>query len=276
METIIVASFTEEETETYYDGQDTIYRQVWDEDGKVHWGVFDDKSGDDFFKAGLNHDQQMVERGRIQKESTVLDIGTGNGSVAFWLAKEAECHVTGIDLSGVRIGNAQEALREQPEELQARLAFEKASATELPFDSESFSHVWSQATIYHVHEQKKSLEEAHRVLEDGGIFVFDDLFKPSPNISPEAQEHVYERLFFDTEYNFVSYQQELLDLGFEILEAHNLSEHLGTSYEVLAQKADAVEGEDTDVLQELSFSYKETAKAVERGEVGWAMFICRK
>jgi hypothetical protein len=57
METIIVASFTEEETETYYDGQDTIYRQVWDEDGKVHWGVFDDKSGDDFFKAGLNHDQ---------------------------------------------------------------------------------------------------------------------------------------------------------------------------------------------------------------------------
>lgn len=273
---IIVASFTEQETETYYDGQDTIYRQIWDEDGKVHWGVFDENTGDDFFKAGLNHDKQMVERGRIHKESTVLDIGTGNGTVAFWLANEVGCHVTGIDLSGVRIGNAQETLSELPKELRAQLAFKKASATELPFASGSFSHVWSQATIYHVHEQKESLQEAYRVLEEGGIFVFDDLFKPSPNISPEAQEYVYQRLFFDTEYDFVSYQQELVDIGFEILESHNLSEHLGTSYDMLAKKADGLEGKDKDSFRELSFAYSETAKAVARREVGWALFVCRK
>lgn len=30
--------FTEEETESYYDSQDAIYRSFWDEEGSVHWG----------------------------------------------------------------------------------------------------------------------------------------------------------------------------------------------------------------------------------------------
>ena len=123
----MVRQFTERETETYYNGEDAIYHQLWDEDGKVHWGVFDETTGDDFFKAGLNHDEQMLQRGRIHKESSVLDIGCGNGTVALWLSRTVGCHVTGIDLSGVRIGNAQAALRQQPAELQTRMAFEKAS-----------------------------------------------------------------------------------------------------------------------------------------------------
>ena len=54
---VIVTSFTEQETETYYDGEDTIYRQLWDEDGKVHWGVFDEDTGDDFFQSRIESRQ---------------------------------------------------------------------------------------------------------------------------------------------------------------------------------------------------------------------------
>ncbi len=272
----MVRKFTEQETETYYDAEDAIYRQLWDEDGKVHWGVFDETTGDDFFKAGLNHDEQMVSRGRIHKESHVLDIGCGNGTVAFWLSRSVGCRVKGIDLSGVRIGNAQEKLREQSAELQSRMAFEKASATDLPFDSGTFSHVWSQATIYHVHDKAACLREAYRVLEKGGIFVFDDLVKPTPNLSPAAQKYVYERLLYDTDYNFVSYQQDLSEVGFEILEAHNISEHLGTSYATLAEMADGLEGKDKAHFEELALAYRETVKAVERKELGWSLYICRK
>ena len=55
--------------------------------------------------------------------------------------------------------------------------FKKASATDLPFDKEEFTHLWSQATIYHVHDKDKALSEVYRVLKKGGIFVFDDLTK---------------------------------------------------------------------------------------------------
>ena len=68
------SKFTEKETETYYDSQDAIYRAFWDEDGSVHWGVFDDNTGDDFLKACANLNDMMVDKGRINSSSKVLDM----------------------------------------------------------------------------------------------------------------------------------------------------------------------------------------------------------
>ena len=99
--------FTEQETESYYDSEDAIYRSFWDEDGSVHWGVFDESTGDDFLKACANLNEMMVSKGRIDSSSKVLDLGCGNGTTAIWLSENQDCHVTGVDLSGVRVQNAQ-------------------------------------------------------------------------------------------------------------------------------------------------------------------------
>ena len=66
------------------------------------------------------------------------------------------------------------------QQAQDQVAFEKASATDLPFEDESFTHLWSQAVIYHVPDKMAVLAEAYRVLEKGGTMVFDDLTKPNP------------------------------------------------------------------------------------------------
>ena len=97
-----------------------------------------------------------------------------------WLSRTRECNVVGIDLSGVRISNAAQALESAPAPMRGRVRFEKASATALPFEEGAFSHVWSQATIYHIPDKWSALREAHRVLAEGGLFVFDDLIKPKP------------------------------------------------------------------------------------------------
>ena len=170
----MTSKFSEQETEIYYDGQDDIYRSVWDEEGSVHWGVFDDNTGDNFLKACNNLDNMMAEKGQIKSTSNVLDLGCGNGTTAIWLNNDRGCHVTGVDLSGVRIGNAQEARLRLGQSAQNKLAFEKASAAELPFEDESFTHLWSQAVIYHVPDKESVLNEAYRVLKPGGIMVFDD------------------------------------------------------------------------------------------------------
>jgi ubiquinone/menaquinone biosynthesis C-methylase UbiE len=273
----MTSQFTEQETESYYDSEDAIYRSVWDADGSVHWGFFDDSTSTDFLSACEKLNRMMVEKGCIDQTSKVLDLGCGNGTVAIWVATETGGKVTGIDLSGVRVANAQAKRAGLSLELQERLAFEKASATDLPFPDGVFSHVWSQAVIYHVPDKRTVLKEVYRVLADGGIMVFDDLVRPKRDISPEAQTYVYDRLLFDTEFTLESYQQALKDQGFEVLEALDLSRHLKQSYLCLSERTPKNDTSDAAEHYEwLAKAYMETAAAVDKNEIEWALFVCRK
>ena len=273
----MTSRFSEQETESYYDAEDAIYRAVWDEDGSVHWGYFDETTGTDFLKGCANLDRIMVEKGGITADARALDLGCGNGTTAIWLAGYTGCHATGIDLSGVRIDNAKAGRERQEPGLRERLAFEKASATELPFSEGQFSHVWSQAVIYHVPDKRTVLKEVYRVLEQGGIFVFDDLIKPKQEVSADAQKYVYDRLLYDTEFSFESYQDALKAQGFEVVEAQDISGHLRQSYLCLADRTPkGTNDERTEHFEWLTTAYLETARAVENDELGWGLYICRK
>ncbi len=275
--------FSEQETEEYYDAEDVIYRSVWDADGSVHWGIFDGEPKgdayirDEFLTAGIRLNELMVEYAGINENSRVLDVGCGNGTTATWLCQTSGADVTGIDLSGVRIANAVESLEKVPE-LAGRLAFEKASATELPFAEGAFTHVWSQATIYHVPDKVKVLEEAYRVLRPGGAMIFDDLTKPNAVISEAARRFVYDRLLFDTDFSFYSYIDALRETGFKVLQARDLSVHLARSYTYLSKLASIAEGPEgyQDRFDYLSDAYMKTVEAINNDELGWAQYLCIK
>ena len=270
------SKFTEQDTENFYDAEDALYRSFWDESGSLHWGYFDDSTGQDFLKACANLNGVMAQKSGIGQDSTVLDLGCGNGTTATWLCQSLRCNIVGIDLSGVRINNANDSLRNQPSEVKARLKFDKASATDLPFEEGTFSHVWSQATIYHVHDKGAALREAYRVLSQGGILVFDDLIKPKPDISGNAQTYVYDRLLFDTEFSFQGYQDALRETGFQVIEAHELSTHLKTSYQCLAEIVQVHPDGNQENFRALRQAYQQMAHAVDEGDLGWGMYVCRK
>lgn len=270
------SKFTEQDTETFYDAEDAVYRSFWDDQGSLHWGFFDDSTGLDFLKACARLNDVMVDKAQITSGARVLDLGCGNGTTAMWLGRSCGCEVVGVDLSGTRVGNARQALRDQPADLQTRLGFEKASATELPFPDHSFTHVWSQATIYHIHEKGKALQEAHRVLSDDGLLVFDDLTKPRQDISDAARSYVYDRLLFDTDFSFQTYQEALEETGFSILEAVDLSQHLKTSYQCLARITQEKGDEHHGKYRELSYAYNQMVQAVDNGELGWGLYLCQK
>jgi ubiquinone/menaquinone biosynthesis C-methylase UbiE len=174
------------------------------------------------------------------------------------------------------VDNAKNARTRLSQSAQDKLAFEKASATELPFGDATFTHLWSQATIYHVPDKESVLKEAYRVLKDGGIMVFDDLIKPKPEISDHARKFVYDRLLYDTPFSFDSYQDALKAQGFKILEAHDLSAHLKNSYLLLAGRVPKDSTEHAEHYAELADSYIQTAKAVDNQELGWGFYICQK
>ncbi len=267
--------FTEDVTESFYDSEDELYRSFWDTEGSLHWGLFDETTGKDFLKACANLNEFMANKARLLPGSRLLDIGCGNGNTAMWLSETRECSVVGVDLSGVRINNANRDLEGAPAPLRDRVSFEKASATALPFEDGSFSHVWSQATIYHIPDKEATLQEAYRVLAKGGLFIFDDLIKPKPDISEAARTYVYDRLYFDTDFSFQSYQDALKETGFRVVEAVDLGEHLHASYTHLANVTGELAERDKKYA-ELSYAYGQMVKAQENSELGWAFYLCEK
>ena len=87
----MVSRFSEQQTESYYDSQDVTYQLVWDEDGSVHWGLFNESGDKDFLKACDRLNRTMAEKGCISQDSSVLDLGCGNGlPPSGWPARAAQ------------------------------------------------------------------------------------------------------------------------------------------------------------------------------------------
>ena len=282
--------FTETKTEELYADVDKLCRAFWDQEGSLHWGYFENPdstelSTQDFLPASKRWNQCMLERSGINSESRVLDIGCGNGNSALWLAQQTGCEVIGIDLSSDRIANAIAKAKQNPS---LHLSFQKSSATQLSFPDESFTHVWSQATLYHVHERKQALMEVYRVLKTGGRFVFDDLITPIPVeiLSETAYKYVYNRILFKPLFSGESYGDFLSKLGFNILQTENLDRHLCKSYELLSKLAHQHETEvkalydssglDPEKYISPTFSYQKVCEAIDRKELGWFFYLCQK
>ncbi len=263
------STFVEADTEVYYDQQDSLYQSFWDKEGSLHWGYFDLSTTDKpegFVAACQRWNEHMLSHSGINADSKVLDVGSGNGNTAIWMAQKTGCQVTGIDLSQVRVDNAR---NKAAAHLDLRINFEKISATELPFADGSFTHVWSQATLYHVHDRTQALAEIHRVLEENGIFVFDDLVTPVDKVSEMAQQYVYSRLMFTPTYTIEGYKDCLTDLGIMIMVSEDLSPHLLQSYTLLSDLA-------RPDFPQLSMAYDKMCEAIKDRQVGWAFYCGQK
>ncbi|KAA1249481.1 methyltransferase domain-containing protein [Mycobacterium simiae] len=252
-------------TRDFYDAEDATYREFWDPDGSLHWGVFeDDATG--FIDGCHRWTQEMLRAAGIGPQSRVLDLGCGNGTVAAWLAQQTGASVTGIDLSAVRVGHAQEWAAANPG---LRLEFITCSAAALPFADATFTHVFSQAVLYHVHAREQALAEVARVLEPEGLFVFDDLVTPQRPVSAVAREVVYDRLLFEPTFSAEDYTAALTRHGFIVYETRDLSAHLARSYELLADLAEPS-------CPRLGEVYREIPEVVRSAEVGWSFFLAKK
>ena len=91
------------------------------------------------------------------------------------LADEFNCTATGIDLSPefVRTANALSKLVG----LEDKTFFIQGSATQLPFEADSFDVVWTQHVQMNIPDKQKFYSEAHRVLKPGGHFLYYDIFR---------------------------------------------------------------------------------------------------
>jgi len=127
---------------------------------------------------GISATESLAELGKISNNQHVLDVGSGLGGAAFYLAEQRRCTVQGIDLMKSNVVSANR--RAQDRGLLRRVNFVCADAISLPFEDGKFDVVWGQDAWCHVDDKAKLISECERVLTASGTLVFSDWLLTDP------------------------------------------------------------------------------------------------
>ncbi len=96
-----------------------------------------------------------------------LDIGCGEGHNTRLIAGRG-ARLVGIDIADVFIRHAEEAEREEP----LGIAYQVASAVQLPFPDNTFDFATAVMSLMDVPETDRALAEAYRTIRPGGFLQF--------------------------------------------------------------------------------------------------------
>jgi SAM-dependent methyltransferase len=104
----------------------------------------------------------------LQPGTRLLEVGCGVGAVLGVLGQE----FPGVDLFGLDVESKQlDFARRHLARAGVTAALVKADALALPFEDESFDHVWMMWFLEHVADPPSALREARRVLVPGGAIT---------------------------------------------------------------------------------------------------------
>jgi SAM-dependent methyltransferase len=158
----------------------------------------DDLAGlDEFHIRGRDATLSLAARLALRGDERVLDVGSGIGGPARRLATlHPGLDVTGIDLTPEFCRVANEFSRLVG--LGARVRFQPADATRLPFVDAGFDVVWTQHVQMNVADKRAFYGEIARALRPGGRFAFYDILQgpggpvvyPAPWASDPSFSHL--------------------------------------------------------------------------------------
>lgn len=171
---------------------------------------------DQFHFRGLEATRELAVDLNLREGQSVLDVGSGLGGPARYLAGVHAVHVTGIDLtpSFIEISD----YLSKCTGLSDKLTFKQGDATELPFPDEAFDVVWTQHVTMNIQDKAKLYKGIHRVLNRGGRLAIYDPIKgngqPIFYPTPWAREEGISFVATESEI-----KEALADAGFRTISA---------------------------------------------------------
>lgn len=127
---------------------------------------------DHFHGGGLASTRDLVAALQPQAGERLLDIGSGIGGPARWIAVTFKCHVTGIDLTPAFCRAAEQL--NQVTGLTGQVRIVEGSALALPFEAASFDRAYSQNVVMNIADKPGFYREAWRVLKPGALLALSN------------------------------------------------------------------------------------------------------
>jgi tocopherol O-methyltransferase len=174
-----------EDIRKHYDVLSGFYQLLWG--AHIHHGYWED--GESPAEAQIKLVERLAARLKIARGHRVLDIGSGLGGSACWLAKTFGCSVLGLTLSPVQVQGAQK--RASEEGVADLVFFREHDANKLDLPSGTFDCVWIIECSEHIHDKQAFFRDCARLLSPGGRLGLCVWLRGDAN-GPEADQLVQE------------------------------------------------------------------------------------
>jgi SAM-dependent methyltransferase len=179
---------------------------------------------------------------RIGAGAEVLEVGSGSGGPAVYLALARGCRVTGVDINEHGVRNARVLAETRGVADQVRFQAVDASQP-LPFSAEGFDAVVSNDAMCHIRDRAAVLHDWYRVMRPGARALFTDAMVVTGIVSQEElaiRSSIGFYLFVPPGEN----ERLLEEAGFAVLSAQdvtgNAAEVSGRWHEARARHRDAL------------------------------------
>jgi sarcosine/dimethylglycine N-methyltransferase len=261
----------------YYNSTDadTFYATIWGGED-IHVGMYETPD-EDIRVASRRTVEVMANRIEITPRTRVLDLGSGFGGSARYLAQAHGCHVDCLNLSEVENTRNRELTQQQG--LTALVDVTDGSFEDLPFQDNSFDVVWSQDAFLHSGDRVRVLEEAIRVLRPGGWLTFTDPMA-TDGCPREALIPILERIQLDTMATPDFYRQQLYRLGARSVEFTEANHQLPRHYQRVFDETER-HGEElgrrvsADYISRMKTGLRHWVDGGNAGNLAWGVFTAQ-
>jgi ubiquinone/menaquinone biosynthesis C-methylase UbiE len=222
------ATAHEQAVVTYYDTHPINEQQILEKleaDGIALEGLTEAvlQNYDQDHYGGIESTETLAEDAGITAAHHVLDICSGMGGPACYLAFHRGCRVTGLDLTESRFHGATRLTALAG--LDHLVDFTLGDAQAMPFPDHSFDVAISQEAWLHVPDKARVVAECARVVKPGGIIAFTDLTR-NADIDDESMARLEKALASVNYASVEEYRFWLEGQGCQILKVTDRSEEL--------------------------------------------------
>ena len=263
----------------YYNSEDAdnFYLHIWGGED-IHIGLYQSER-EDIATASRRTVEQLADKlAAIDANAWILDIGSGYGGAARYLAKRFGCKVTALNLSEKENARNRELSAEAG--LEELVDVVEGSFEEIPLGDASVDIVWSQDAILHSGRRDQVIAEVARVLKPGGHFVFTDPME-SGNCDRADLEAVLARIHLETLGSPQFYEKTAKSKGLELVAWEEKTPQLVRHYSRVAEELSAQRARLTGKVSEAYIDRMLTGlsnwvKAGEAGCLAWGFLHFKK
>lgn len=156
-------------------------------DSKLYQGIRKETYGEDLGQSSWMTASELLRFVRwlkLKPASHLLEVGSGSGGTALFIAGKIRCKITGVDINEHGIRNANRLASSLPP--RSRPCFHLADASRpLPFTANEFDALICNDSICHIPSRDKVFRDWLRVLKPKGLMLFSDALIVSGVVSHE-------------------------------------------------------------------------------------------